>query len=64
MYVSIHIIKICKTVDLAILNISLHTHTFVCTHIFKIVETTLVGLNNCSSENIRLITFSLKDLKT
>lgn len=72
MYVSIHILQIGKTVDLAVLNISVLICTFVSTHItyvhLKTAETTLLGLNKlCSSKNIWTYDscdFSLKDLKT
>lgn len=53
MFVSIHILQIGKTVDLAVLNISVLTRTFVSMHILKIAEMALLGLNKpCSSMNI------------
>ena len=64
MFVSIHIHQIGKTVDLAVLNISVLTRTFVSMHMLKIAEMALLGLNKpCSSMNIWFIWFFFKGLE-
>lgn len=55
MCVNVYLLKIGKTVDLAILILIYFTF-IVCvnTHIFKIAKTILACLNNCISKNIRI----------
>lgn len=65
MYVNIHILKIGKTNDLAVLNISLFTHTFVNTQIFLNCWSNIGWFEQlCGSATMWLTAFSLKELKT